>query len=125
LLLESYRREPDLSKVVKIFKRSYPKRQCFFNPDALKTRINRTLRESFKKLQFLRESEVENGAILPEIGNMSKMFLKAVMDSANLYRLRLMLLDVNSSDNCSHNLLHSTIKALNESLRVWESMRSE
>lgn len=66
---------------------------------------------------------MENGVILPEIGNMSKLFVKAVMDSAHLYRLRLMLLDVNSSDYCSHNLLHSTIKALNESLRVWESMR--
>ena len=57
LLLESYRRDQDLNKIAKIFKRTYPKKQCFFTTDAFKTRLNRTLRESIKKLQFLRESE--------------------------------------------------------------------
>jgi hypothetical protein len=56
LLLEAYRKEPDTTKIVKTFKRAYPNRQFFFTPEALRARINRTLRESIKKLQFLREN---------------------------------------------------------------------
>lgn len=43
-----------MNRIARQFKKIYPKKQYFFTPESLQARLNRTIRESIKKLQYLR-----------------------------------------------------------------------
>jgi hypothetical protein len=123
LLVESYRKEPDMNRIARHFRKTYPKKQQFFTPESLKGRLNRTLRESIKKVQFLRESEGHER--MPQLVKIFKPTFRAILDSPQLYKLRTNLLEVNVSENCNPKLLYKTIEGLNESTITWETIQRE
>ena len=70
-----------------------------------------------KKVQFLRETE--GNEKMPVISKIFKPNFRVILTAPQLYKLRVLLLEVNFSDNCDPKLLARTIQSLNDSIIVY------